>query len=265
MKSAHFALMFGTILYAGNVLASNCVQMPDCQSLGFTKTESECSGKPTVFCPTDKSKAFCSTNSNEKIETPLPILFGDGTVSNKLLTGKTPIGIVFDETNHLAVALTDVKKDGSAGSETMFWSNSICNVSNITDCGMPNTDFNSCGEDGKINTAGMLMCGCCHGTPAATACYRFEPIGCSKDFCKKGKWFLPSMKELQNIYLLRQQINTSLTLLKDFESQTIDNNYYWSSTERNQATAWLLLMGTGYKTDFDKNGHNEYVRPVVSF
>ena len=53
------------------------------------------------------TKAACKEKAQEA---SLSVLYGDGTVSKEIITGKTPIGIVFDTDNRLAVALTDVKK-----------------------------------------------------------------------------------------------------------------------------------------------------------
>ena len=41
-----------------------------------------------------------------------------------------------------------------------------------------------------------------------------SPNDCTKDFCKTTQWFLPSIRDLQNIYLQETQIKASLTLLK---------------------------------------------------
>ena len=55
------------------------------------------------------------------------ILYGDGSVSDGYEAGKTPIGVVFDAENRLAIALRDVS------SKTYVWSSSTCNTS-IPDC-----------------------------------------------------------------------------------------------------------------------------------
>ena len=98
-----------------------CTPAPDCASLGYKMTTADCTGQITVKCPTDTSKVFCKVKAKEEVETAA-ILYGDGTVASGIVTGKTPIGVVFDTANRLALALTDVKKDGTAGSETMLWS-----------------------------------------------------------------------------------------------------------------------------------------------
>ena len=48
------------ILAAGGALAQQCVQAPSCAELGYTKSASECSGKTALYCPFDKTKAYCA-------------------------------------------------------------------------------------------------------------------------------------------------------------------------------------------------------------
>ena len=269
MKKASFTLMLGTILCAGNVWASNCVQMPDCQSLGFTKTESECKDKLTIFCPSDTSKAFCSsgTKEEEKTQAPLPILYGDGTVSKEYpLSGKTPIGIVFDETNKLAIALTDIKEDGSAGSQTMKWSEKLYDIPNLENF-TGNTGTNStailCTVDGRVNTDKILTCGSnCGGTPVATAVNSYQPINCTKDFCKKGKWFLPSIRDLNNVSKIKGLMDEVLATI---EAQEIKGVWYWSSVEFGIDSALIFMMTTGNTAASHKFGDYSYTRPVIYY
>ncbi|MDE6128269.1 MAG: ATP-binding cassette domain-containing protein [Lachnospiraceae bacterium] len=156
------------------------------------------------------------------------------------------IGVVFDEEKRLAIALTDVKKDGSPGSEAMKWSENYYNIPNLSSC----TDLTSIakcpfGTDGRENTGEILACGSeCGGTPAATAVNRYQPINCSQDFCKKTKWFLPSGQELLKIYDAKDRLEASLTSLSSFGAKIL-NGWYWSSSERDSNNAWYLTMLSG--------------------
>lgn len=51
--------------------AASCTPTPSCDSLGYTKTASQCSGMPSVKCPWDTAKMFCDedpcTNVNQVI------------------------------------------------------------------------------------------------------------------------------------------------------------------------------------------------------
>ena len=201
-------LMAVSFLSSSALADYNCTKSPDCASLGYTVNASDCDEGIKVLCPTDMSKAFCQ---KKLPEAPLPILYGDGTVDKKIFENKTLIGVVFDETNKLAIVLTDVKKDGLSGSETMKWSS-----------------------------------------------------GCSIDFCKKTKWFLPSMRDLASIYALKAQVNASLTLLSGSGAKTLTENCYWSSTERDDLDAWMFNMSNGRRSWTDKT-NNDYVRPVIKY
>ncbi len=246
-----------------------CVQPPSCAELGFTVDASKCSGA-ALKCPWDLSKAACKEKEEIEIEIG-SILYGDGTVASGIVTGKTPIGVVFDTANRLALALTDVKKDGTAGSEAMYWSSSYCDTPGLQNCTTTEIPIGTnltpitCGVDGRLNTNAILASTCNGTTYAATATNNYQPSGCTKDFCKKTKWFLPSLRDLQNIYLQKTQIDASLTLLNSNGATTIGSKYYWSSTESNITNAWLFNMDGGSRTLFNKHDHYYYVRPVLAF
>ena len=56
-------LAMGLLLLPGTVHAaeSTCTATPTCESLGYTQTSTECSGKTSVVCPFDKTKYFCDS------------------------------------------------------------------------------------------------------------------------------------------------------------------------------------------------------------
>lgn len=186
-----------------------------------------------------------------------------------MISGKTPIGIVFDETNRLAVALTDAKEDGSAGSEYMYWSSNYCDIEALTNCQQSEgytSEVDNCGIDGRANTDAILLAngGCSGTTYAANACNNYAPSGCSKDFCEKNKWFLPSMRDLANIYKNKSLINKRLNLLSSSGTRELDL-HYWSSTEGNNDNVWRFTMFGGYRAFYDKKDNVTHVRPVVKY
>lgn len=257
-------LMAVSFLSSSALADYNCTKSPDCASLGYTVNASDCDEGIKVLCPTDMSKAFCQ---KKLPEAPLPILYGDGTVDKKILADKTPIGIVFDTDNKLAVALTDVKKDGTAGSETMYWSENYCDVFGLTNCEYDDGDpaIDSCGVDGRANTDATFASTCLGTTYAANAVNAYNPNGCSKDFCKETKWFLPSMRDLAKIYSNKAGINASLSLLNSFGAKTLTENYYWSSTEQIDDSIWSFAMNSGGSFWGHKSNDESYVRPVVKY
>ena len=264
----------GLIFSSANVFATECTPAPDCASLGYNKTAADCEGLSTIKCPFDTSKIYCSQGSSVSQDVSLgAILYGDGTIASGLVTGKKPIGIVFDVINRLALALTDVKQDGSAGSGTMLWLSSYCDTPNLENCTDSSTITISCGLDGRANTDAILASTCNGTTYAANAVNAYQTSNCSADFCQKGKWFLPSMRDLNTIYSFKSVINNSLTLLVSMGASQLlvsmgasqlKEDYYWSSTEYNGGSAWTLDMDNG-KYGYDKDYDNYYVRPVVKF
>ena len=258
MKKSYLALIFCAVLIPLSAYSA-CVTPPDCEEIGFTMDASKCEGS-FLRCPWDLNKAACK--EKEVIETGA-ILYGDGTVSKEYpLSGKTTIGVVFDETNKLAVALTDVKKDDSEGSEKMSWSILLYDIPELKNCG---EGASACDlSDGRANTDKILACGSdCGGTPAATACNLYQPSGCTKDFCKKNKWFLPTVVDLENI---DKQVVVVKEILENVGGQKITHSDgYWSSNEFTGNYTWYVSIGNYIISNNAKPSSNHYVRPIVKF
>lgn len=237
----------------------NCTLSPDCDTLGYTLSADDCADSAIkVACPTDTSKMFCKIPS-------MPILYGDGTVSREILSDKTPIGIVVDAENYLAVALTDINSSGAAGSTAMVWSGTTYDIPSLDNC-TSSDSLTSCGTDGRANTTAILSCGSsCGTTPAATATSSYEPNGCSADFCKAGQWFLPSMRDLIMLYNAKSYVDASLSLTASLGAETLMSNYYWSSTEYDSFYMWRLHMNTGDRLYYYKINDAGYVRPFVYY
>ena len=263
----------GLIFSSANSFATECTPAPDCASLGYSKTATDCEGLVSIKCPFDTSKMACFAAEECKVEQNVSvgaILYGDGTVSSELISGKQPIGVVFDIFNRLAIALTDVKQDGSAGSEKMYWSSADCDTPGLENCGYDSPT--TCGTDGRANTNAILATngGCGGTTYAANAVNAYQTSNCRADFCQKGKWFLPSLRDLNTIYTFKSVIQNSLTLLVSIGAQQLQDgsleNYYWSSTEYNEGSVFYVGMTNGWGT-YDKKYRYTmyYVRPVVKF
>ena len=257
-------LLMASFSQSGSALATSCAVPPTCEQLGYKMKVDDCGENPVLRCPfalSDDNQVYCTESAQNQVVSVGAILYGDGTVASGLVTGKTPIGIVFDTANRLAVALTDINSSGSAGSSTMYWSTSYYDIPALGNC----TDLTTCGVDGRANTTAILNCGSsCGTTPAATATNSYEPSGCSKDFCKKTKWFLPSMRDLITLYNAKSYVNASLSLTASSGAKTLTESYYWSSTEYDYYVAWILRMSDGGR-DAGSKGNYSYVRPVLAF
>ena len=270
------ALILGGVLGAffstSAIAALNCTASPDCASLGYTMTAADCTDGIKVACPTDPTKVFCKAGVQPATCAVGSILGNDQlcySPGTGTPDGVKPVGIVFDTTNKLAVALTDINSSGSASSTTMTmrWSSSYCDTPNLENC-TSSDGLTSCGADGRANTTAILNCGSsCGTTPAATATNSYEPSGCSKDFCKKTKWFLPSIRDLITLYNAKSYVNASLSLTASSGATTLSESYYyWSSTESSRSYAWLLDMDNGPRNNPGKTDANHgCVRPVVKY
>ncbi|CDB39249.1 putative uncharacterized protein [Azospirillum sp. CAG:260] len=240
--------------------AVNCTQAPDCASLGYTMKAADCTDGIKVACPTDPNQVFCERGIPSVPCAVGSILGGNQLCyADKLPDNVKPVGIVFDPANRLAVALTGICSDFS-GCATMLWSSSYCDTPNLDNCSVGNEL--SCGTDGHTNTDAILASTCNGGIYAAGDAYIYEPAGCAKDFCKKTKWFLPSIKELVTLYNAKSAVNASLSLTG---VTTLYESSYWSSTEYNSYSVWVLNMSSGSRSYFPKTGNNLYVRPVVKY
>ena len=259
-------LLMASFSQSGSALATSCAVPPTCEQLGYKMKVDDCGENPVLRCPfalSDDNQVYCTESAQNQVVSVGAILYGDGTVASGLVTGKTPIGIVFDTANRLAVALTDINSSGSAGSSTMMWATGYYDIPTLGNC----TDLTTCGVDGRANTTAILNCGSsCGTTPAATATNSYEPSGCSKDFCKKTKWFLPSMRDLITLYNAKSYVNASLSLTASSGATTLTESYYWSSTEYDNYDAWKLRMSDCSRYSSIKYYiTNLYVRPVVKY
>ncbi len=253
--------------------AQTCVQPPSCEDLGYTKTETDCANADVVLkCPTDTSKIAC-VKIPQNISTGA-IVYGDGTVSPDLIADKFPVAIVFDTVNRLAVSLTEISKTGSPIFTTMTWSSNLCDDTNLPNC-TDESSLHICARDGQAHTNAILSSTCLGTTEAATATSKYQPTSCTADFCKTGKWFLPSINDLEKIYavknILGEQFKSLNQLISSVPSHDLlEEKKYWSSTEYDVNNAWFFTFKKG-TTSFEgagyaiKGKYSFYVRPIVKF
>lgn len=281
MKISPFCavLLPGTILNPLFVQAA-CVTPPSCDELGFTVEASECSGT-ALKCPWDTSKAACKKKETaEEVKCYRgAILSGEGKCYSNISSAISPIGVVINSDKQLAIALTEVDKNGMPGEEKMAWSNQMkCNIADLKKCEYEDYDTSvlSCDADGQRNTEILLInSNLCNGTPAATACNLYEPVGCLKDFCRKGKWFLPSVAELADAGSCGRKganilIQSALRELKDFGAAEFKNTPYWTSTVHSLNVSWMIdieenASSCKYFVASMNKDNNRYVRPVIYY
>lgn len=82
----------------------------------------------------------------------------------------------------------------------------------------------------------------------------------AQQFCQAEGGRCPTIDELTGIFLNKNKINAAL---KAANLPELKESWYWSSTEYNSGTAWVLTMGTGNRYLNLKND-DYYVRPVLA-
>lgn len=261
--SIQVAALCSVFGFVNNVSATDCITAPDCATLGYTVDASSCSGA-ALYCPWDLSKAACKMGA---VTCAVGSILGGDQLcyspDSGTPDGVEPVGIVFDATNQLAVALTDINESGTAGSTKIYWSSSTCDLSGLDNC-TSSGGLTSCETDGRTNTDFILASSSlCDSTPAATATQSYEPSGCSADFCKTEQWFLPSMNELITLFNAKSTVNASLSSTSGSGATALTESGYWSSNEYGTSAAWYLQNGSSYYTT--KVGTSNYVRPVVYY
>ncbi len=262
------------VMLSGGAANAACIQTPTCSSLGYTSSSS-CDGG--IKCPfgnawncTIINKITEITNKITTIEekiteieqnggggTTTPdytnctvgaILYSDKSCNANVVASKTPIGVVFDTTNHLAIALdTEVKT----------WLDEYFDVptlSNYSSSSAVTADW-----QGKNNTRLVLE----YCKTNGKSCPAFEYVNSYKtDGTKAGDWYLPAMGELNAIYGNMGVLNTALGKIGGTKLPT---NYHWSSSEYSSRYAWRQYFGNGDVDDYNKYFNSGSVRPVLAF
>ena len=240
--------------FSYNVHAQLCSAPLSCEELGFTDTADKCDGDAMIKCPTDYSKVFCRAYPTTKVcDTIGDVLYDDKSCAidiNNLDSNRTPIGVVFDVSRKLAIAL----EQGSS----LKWASSrnydIPGLTNYSSSSAAKGDYN-----GKSNTSIIIAHGDSNGyeTPAADYAYNYSTTGTNK-----GDWYLPALGELQLIYNNRTTLDNSLSKVG---ATQLGTHTYWSSSEYNSNYAWNLGFYIGYWSGEYKNSYYSYGRPILAY
>ena len=257
LMSSALALLSGTAEAA-------CIQTPSCSSLGYTSSSS-CSGG--VKCPfgnawncsindiktefnnkiteleTTIKKIQQGSNNENKVNCKVgDILYDDFSCNGNVVYTKEPIGVVFDVTNYLAVALEE-KQD-------IQWSTTAFDIPGLD---LHPNDYEYDGW-GKKNTRVIYEYCKANGKscPAVEYAYEYTTAGTSA-----GDWHLPSYVEMAAVESKRDTLNKAIqklnkTVIK--RSGLVDANcnseynYYWTSTVYDKNKAFHSDDGAQDKT-----------------
>ena len=176
------------------------------------------------------------------------ILYSDKTCSASVVSGKTPIGVVFDGTNRLAVGLAF---------KVTSWSRVTSDIPGIPD--ITNKDKAIQNYSGKTNTAAIKAYDSSLADyPAAYYVYNYTTAG-----TKVGDWYLPALRELNEIYQNKTAIDKTLSVLVKLTLPTSYNNYL-SSSETAIGRVWVLKFSNGVALSGYMDS-SYYVLPVLAF
>ena len=175
-----------------------------------------------------------------------PILYSDLTTSKEIISGKTPIGVVFDEEKKLAIALTE---------NITSWATEELDVYNLENLTQKQAEAS---WSGKENTKKIVA----YCEPMSTKCpaaeYSFDFV---TEGTNSGDWYLPALGELKAIYAKKEALNTQLSQLK---GTIITPVAYYSSSEDTGRYAWGQNLGDGSIRWLGKDGRAN-VRPVINY
>lgn len=240
-------------LLSRSVQAQTCVTPPDCESLGYTKTATDCQGLDFLTCPFDESKYFCvlkglggSIPTTEVL--PGMIYYSDGTVATEVIEGKKPIGVVayVDGVMRTIVALEE--------NSGLAWSDEQTDVSCLPNYG--NTE--SAAEDiyGMANS--YCLSSQSGSYPAAKYCNDYKAVSDGKG---SSGWYLPATGEIKAMSQNYSAINYTLQKLSG--SAQLGNGF-WSSSESHNSSAYVVNPSDGGIASIDKNTRGR-VRCFLTF
>lgn len=117
---------------------------------------------------------------------------------------------------------------------------------------------------GKTNTASQISHTECQGESYAPGfCAAYSRTNANGYGLTAGKWWLPSLGEMMMIYANMTKINYALSLING--ATQLEENWYWTSTERSATYAWPLYLDSGYIYSNPKASDAGRVRPVSAF
>ena len=266
-------LMSSALVLLSGTAEAACIQTPSCSSLGYSSSSS-CSGG--TKCPfgnywnctaSDLSNKITEiTNKITTLETKVnelskdaatanckigDILYSDMSCNTNVVASKTPIGVIFDVTNKLAIGLEESQQ---------YWSTTdfdVPGLSNITSSSAATGDW-----QGKNNTRVMLE----YCKAEGERCPAFEYVNSYKtEGTQAGDWYLPAMGELNAIYGNKDVLNITLGKIGGTKLGT---DWYWSSSEYLYSDAWYLRFSDGVVSSDTKSQDyysKNFVRPVLAF
>ena len=252
-----YLLLAGAALigFSGSAYAAlDCSPLPDCDYLGYRYKAEWCADQAILKCPFDQTKVFCIKPDNSVTCEVGSVLYNDlKCYDEEPFNGQTAIGVVFDTSNKLAIAL-DLKVD-------VPWGGYGTDISGLDNC--RHSNYTTCGTDGQSNTQKIVSVLGNSSTYAAGFC------GTTALESSDGKsvidFFLPSASELTTLYNNKTKVNAGLKKAGGMTIRT--RGTYWSSTECTSTGALVLPLGVGGTACYTKDSSysSYYARCAVAY
>ncbi len=191
------------------------------------------------------------------------ILNNDGSCSNSVVSGKTPIGVVVyisGGSDKCGYAMT-----ASPIASSIKWSTEYVNTGAFQSSSWSSAikDFDVSGNMTKIIQSGNAST-----YPAAYAAMNYAPSAAPTS---KGKWMLPTAGILNSLYTNLNAINNAISKVGGTQL-TGDNEHIWSSSEYSYYYAWSFCADSNLGANQggvygrSKDYTNKLVvRPVLAF
>ena len=245
-------LLYSSALMASSLLSGTteaaCIQTPSCSSLGYTSTTA-CEGG--LKCPWGNAW-FCNVCSGNTTPTPDynnckigDILYSDMSCNANMVASKTPIGVVFDVTNTLAIAKDEFTN--------LVWGAVVEDVSGVQNSSSVSTA--TADWQGFNNTKAMYEADKSGANyPAIKKVLTYSTTG-----TEQGQWYLPAAGELQAISTNKDTLNATLSKI----GGTQMSNTYWSSSEANNQNGYYVTIGSGIGALTKANARK--IKPIINF
>ena len=251
--------------------AIDCAVPPTCDELGYAYSSAECYEQTILKCPFDDTKVYCSEPKDPYDPVTCrvgSVLYNDLKCYVLAPSGKTAVGIVFDTTKRLAVALDETS--------SVTWGPTLNDLPHLSNCNLQSGQYQECQSTGRSNTDAI------QASFNATTILELENYAANICMRKRdgvewdsgfvggipvedvaisimGPWFMPSISELYTLYSVKDQINDSLSAA----GGTPITSSTWSSDEFNNKYA--IVIGYDGSTASLEKDKKSNVRCAINY
>ena len=289
-------------LFSTPVFAITCTEAPDCLSLGYTLTASDCP-KGYIKCPWNTGLVYCEcgdeyqytcdganeTAGSEKCGTKYKACgcvsgynWENGScvqdrpscaIADIFYTDNTCVAAAkHDSTKTVLGIVVHVNADGVGGQIMTPWPIDANGNKSASDVDIKwSTEYVDIAgiTNYTSNEAASKDYNSCSNTDAIVKqgnASTYPAAWANRKYAPneatKGKWCLPAAGIMTNIYNNKNAINTAISKVGGV---TYPNCCAWSSSEYNSNYAWNSDFGESYGLSITGKSGTHYVRPVLEF